>query len=267
VRAGLLHALRDPARAGVGVRELPGAGVLLSAPDTFGGRPVRAVLFDAGGTLIHPDHGFILDLLAEEGVTADEAAYRDARRRADAVVARLLRSDSPGTDETRIRAWFVTLLTALGLPEPRLEAVGRKIRQRHAEADLWISSEPGVRAMLRGLEDAGLRLAVISNADGRVARFLDTAGLADAFEFILDSGSVGIEKPDRRIFDMALERLGLDADEVVYVGDSWEIDVVGARSVGIRPVYLSASPRDGATCIAGICDLPAALGLGPLPSG
>ncbi len=179
-------------------------------------------------------------------------------------MAQLLRSDSPGTDETRVRAWFVTLLTALGLPESRLEDAGRKIRQRHADAALWVRAEPCARAMLQGLEDAGLRLAVISNADGRVARYLDAAGLADAFEFILDSGAVGIEKPDRRIFDMALERLGLEAGEVVYVGDSWEIDVVGARGAGIRPVYLSASPRAGATCISGICDLPAALALGTL---
>jgi putative hydrolase of the HAD superfamily len=70
---------------------------------------------------------------------------------------------------------------------------------------------------------------------------------------------VGIEKPDRRIFDLALDRLGLDADEVVYVGDSWEIDVVGARNAGISPIYLSAAPREGATCITGICELPAAL--------
>lgn len=225
---------------------------------------LKAVLLDAGGTLIHPDHEYILSLLAEEGVEADEEAYGAARRAADAVVGEILRSDQPGTDADRIQVWFVTLLTTLGLPESRLEAAGVKIRDRHAEAALWVRPEPGTREMLRGLKAAGLRIAVISNADGRVERYLAAADLAHEFEFILDSGTVGIEKPDPRIFELALDRLGLRPDEVVYVGDSWEIDVVGARAAGIRPIYLNAAPRDGAVCIPAIRDLPAALGLEPV---
>lgn len=222
---------------------------------------LRAVLLDAGGTLIHPDHAFILGRLRAEGVDADEADYRRARSRADAVVRDILRSDAPGTDETRIRSWFIALLTALGLPPERLEAVGGDIRARHADAGLWTHAVPGTLEMLRGLKDAGLRLAVISNADGRVDRYLAAAGLAEEFELIVDSGAVGIEKPDRRIFDLALERLDLPADDVVYVGDTWEVDVVGARAAGIRAIYLTEEPRDGVPCIAGICDLPAALGV------
>lgn len=222
---------------------------------------LRAVLLDAGGTLIHPDHVYLLERLAEEGIVADEADYRRAKRRADAVVRDILRSDDPGTDDTRIHAWFTTLLTGLGLPAERLEAVGSDILRRHADAALWTRPVPGTLEMLRELQDAGLRLGIISNADGRVARYLAAAGLADEFELILDSGAVGIEKPDRRIFGMALDRLELEADEVVYVGDSWEVDVVGARDAGIRPIYLSEQPRDGATCITAITELPAALGL------
>lgn len=221
----------------------------------------RAVLLDAGGTLIHPDHTYLLARVAEEGITADEAAYRQARTHADATVRGILASDHPGDDSSRVFAWFVTLLTELGVPPHRLEAVGTDIRARHAEGSLWTYVVPGTLEMLRRLRAAGLRLAVISNADGRVARYLAHAGLADAFEFILDSGAVGIEKPDPRIFEMALERLDLGAHEVVYVGDSWEIDVVGATGVGIHPVYLALAPREGASCITGICELPAALGL------
>ena len=224
---------------------------------------LKAVLLDAGGTLIHPDHGFLLELLAEEGVEADEADYGAARRKADAVVAQLLRGDDPADDAPRIRAWFVTLLTTLGLPADRLDEAGRRIRQRHEQARLWIRPEPGTIETLRELRAAGLRLAVVSNADGRVDRFLAAAGLADELELILDSGDVGIEKPDPRIFELALDRLGLEPHEVVHVGDSWEIDVVGARRAGIRPIYLSGTDREGATRIAGIRDLPAALGLEP----
>ena len=227
--------------------------------------PLKAVLLDAGGTLIHPDHTFILDLLAREGVEAVEEDYDRARRAADAAVGDILRSDDPGTDQTRIRAWFGTLLLSLGLPESRLEAVGREIRRRHEEGRLWVRTVPGTREVLQGLRADGLRLAVISNADGRVATYLEHAGLADLFELIVDSGLEGVEKPDPAIFRTALEQLGVEPGEAVYVGDTWPVDVVGARRAGIDPIYLAADhgtdgDLDGVTRITGIHELPEALG-------
>lgn len=227
--------------------------------------PLRAVLLDAGGTLIHPDHAFLLDRLAEEGIDADVDDYEVARREADAFVGDILRSDEPGSDETRIRAWFATLLTALGLPESRLERVADDIRARHADGALWVRPVPGTRPMLESLQGQGLRLAVISNADGHVAEYLANAGLADLFELILDSAIEEIEKPDPRIFLRALDRLGVGASEAVYVGDTWPVDVVGARSAGIRPIYLADADReipedtDGVIQIHSILELPDAI--------
>ncbi len=222
---------------------------------------LRAVLLDAGGTLIHPDHEFILDRLAREGVQADAAAFAAARRHAQAAVGDILRSDDPGTDATRARAWFTALFDHLGLPAERLEAVAGDIRKRHAEGRLWIRPVPGTRAMLEGLKAAGLRLGVISNADGRVAEFLEAAGLADLFEVILDSAVVGIEKPDSRIFRMACDAMGVAPEETVYVGDTFEVDVVGARRAGIRAVLLVDEPRDDVACIDRITQLPTLLGV------
>lgn len=227
--------------------------------------PLRAVLLDAGGTLIHPDHEFLLDRLAEEGVDAGRDDYERARRVADAAVGDILRSDDPGTDETRIRTWFATLLLSLGLPEARLEAVAGRIRERHAEGRLWVRPVPGTREMLEGLRDRGLRLAVISNADGSVATYLENAGLADLFELILDSAVEGVEKPDPEIFRTALDRLGLEPREAVYVGDTWPVDVVGARRAGVPAIYLADDGRpvpeepDGVTRITSILELPDAL--------
>jgi HAD superfamily hydrolase (TIGR01509 family) len=222
-----------------------------------------AVLLDAGGTLIHPDHEFILAELAAVGVEADEAGYADAVRHAHGVVARILRSEDMGTDETRIRAWFIALLGHLGCPLLRMPQVGEAIRRRHEAGRLWVRPVAGTREMLDELRAAGLRLGVVSNADGRVAGYLEAAGLADAFEFILDSAVVGIEKPDPRIFELAMEKLGVAPHEVVYVGDTYEVDVLGARAAGIEAVYLSDEPRDDVACIASILDLPAVLGLIP----
>lgn len=228
---------------------------------------LRAVLLDAGGTLIHPDHDWILERLADEGVEATAADYEAACRRADAVVGDILQSDDPGTDQTRIRTWFATILLSMGLPEDRLAAVAGDIRARHEQGDLWVRPVPGTRAMLESLRAAGLRLAVISNADGRVADYLARAGLADLFEFILDSAVEGVEKPDPEIFQRALDRLGLGPDAVVYVGDTWAVDVIGARRAGIEPVYLDPgtrgkpAPGEPVTRIGSILDLPGGLGL------
>jgi putative hydrolase of the HAD superfamily len=223
----------------------------------------RVVLLDAGGTLIHPDHEFILERLAAAGVTADPGAYAEARRHAQAVVSDILRSHDPGTDTTRIQAWFVALLTHLGCPVDRMPAVGDAIRARHEEGRLWVRPVERTREMLEGLLTAGLRMAVVSNADGRVAEYLDRAGLADCFEFIIDSGIEGIEKPDPRIFEIACHRLGVTPDQVVYVGDTYEVDVLGARAAGIRAILVADEPRDGVACIRSILDLPAALDLVP----
>ena len=227
--------------------------------------PLRAVLLDAGGTLIHPDRGFLLDQLAEEGVDAEPDEYESARHAADAAVGDILRSDDPGNDETRIRTWFATLLLSLGLPESRLEAVAGEIRRRHAQGRLWVWPVPGTRTMLEGLRDAGLRLAVISNADGHVTTYLENAGLADLFELILDSGLEGVEKPDPEIFRRALDRMGLAPGEAVYVGDTWHVDVTGAHRAGIPAIYLADDGRpapeepDGVPRITSILELPTAL--------
>jgi HAD superfamily hydrolase (TIGR01549 family) len=82
------------------------------------------------------------------------------------------------------------------------------------------------------------RLAVISNADGRILEVLRRAGVAAYFERIIDSGQVGYEKPDRRIFQAALEAMGAAAGESLYVGDIYAVDYRGATGVGMKAVLI-----------------------------
>ena len=69
---------------------------------------------------------------------------------------------------------------------------------------------------------------------GRVESFLRHVGITKYLDFVVDSGLVGVEKPDPRIFEIALERAQVRKDEVVHVGDVYEVDVVGARAAGIE---------------------------------
>ena len=64
------------------------------------------------------------------------------------------------------------------------------------------------------------------------------AACSTQFEFVIDSGEVGVEKPDPRIFQIALDRMGVTAADALYVGDLYEVDVVGARAAGLDVVLL-----------------------------
>ena len=88
-------------------------------------------------------------------------------------------------------------------------------------------------------------MACISNADGRVRGLLEVAGLLPHLEFVVDSAEVGLEKPDPRIFQAAAERLALDPSVCAYVGDIYEIDVVGASGAGMKPILIGDGPAAG----------------------
>lgn len=209
----------------------------------------RVVFLDAGGTLIHLDRGFILTALAEEGILKDEAAFLIADRAAREHRSEQLRTHGESIDDTTSwRIYAARLLEVLECTGGAAAKVATRVRERHREGTLWTHVEEGTTDTLAQLKDRGYTVGVISNADGRVAEFLKTAGLSEYLDFVIDSGAVGVEKPDKRIFDLALEKAGAKAEEAVHVGDVYEIDVVGARAAGIDPVLLitdnSPAPAD-----------------------
>jgi len=117
---------------------------------------------------------------------------------------------------------------------------------------------PDALPTLRGLHEQSKTLAVVSNWDPALPTLLAELGLAELLNFVLPSAEIGIEKPDGRIFRLALQRLGLRSQEVVHIGDQYEADVVGARAVGITPILLD---RKGQTrhqdviCISSLAEL------------
>ncbi len=129
------------------------------------------------------------------------------------------------------------------MPEERLPAVGERVKEVHDRSHLWTHVPEGISEALQRLGEAGYRLAVISNADGRVEGLLERAGLRGHFEFVLDSHVVGVEKPDPEIFRLGVERLGLEPRECLYVGDLYPVDVVGARRAGLRALLLDPFDR------------------------
>jgi HAD superfamily hydrolase (TIGR01549 family) len=110
---------------------------------------------------------------------------------------------------------------------------------------MWSRVIPGSVDDLRVLAATGVRLGVISNADGSVAARLSEQevlqvgpGIGVPVECVIDSGAVGVMKPDPRIFKIALDAMGLRPEQAWYIGDMPAIDVVGARAASIEPFVI-----------------------------
>ena len=200
---------------------------------------LRAAFFDVGNTLVHLRLDRMAEAFAAEGVGREVEAIRAAERRArvrlDPIVA------DQGTTEGLdvMRSYLRLILEEVGVlwdgrgPRlvERLRALGRVER-------LWSEPDPDARAVLGELRRRGLSVGVISNSDGTAEQSLRDAGLLDAVDFVLDSHLVGVEKPDPRIFQLALGRAAVTPAEAAFVGDLYSIDVLGARRAGMTGILL-----------------------------
>jgi len=208
--------------------------------------PLRAVLFDAGGTLINPHYGRVAAVLERVlGRSPRLDAFVEAEYAGRAAVEALMAGPETSTDGGRWTVHFAAMFRAMGLSADEVRQVAPHVVAEHRAANLWTEPTPGAADGLAALRGAGYVVGCVSNADGTVDKLLAGAGLAPHLAFVVDSGAVGIEKPDPRIFAMALEKAGVAPDEALYVGDLYPVDVVGARRAGIEPVLLDPLGRYG----------------------
>ena len=170
--------------------------------------PLRAVLFDAGNTLLFLDYarmaaavGGALGLPLTGAGLAAGAAPAAARRWSG--------RGRPTASAPRPTSRRCSSRPAC--PPARLEEVRDCLARLHGERHLWSGIAGDTHDALARLRGAGLRLGVVSNSDGRVEEALEAAGLRDYFDVVVDSALAGVEKPDPAIFRAALEALGVAA--------------------------------------------------------
>lgn len=200
---------------------------------------VRAVLFDVGNTLLFLDYERLaagVGPVAGVPLTAELLASR-----ADEAARALERAAA--TDRERATLYLEALFRLAGVAEERLDDVRAALWRLHGERHLWTGVDRRTVATLARLRAAGLRLGVVSNSDGRVDQALVAAGLRQFFDVVVDSDLAGVEKPDPRIFAFALEALQLRPDEALYVGDIYDVDVVGAEAAGLHAALVDPEGR------------------------
>lgn len=242
---------------------------------------VRAVSFDAGGTLIgivEPVGATYARFARRAGLAADADALDQGFRRAFAAAPPLAPpSDHAGTLHDFEIGWWraivaASLAYARGEPVPPsrtadFERFFAATFAYYAEPAAW-RLLPDAADTVRALARAGVVLAVLSNFDRRLHGLIEAFGLGDALALVVPSSEAGAAKPERAAFEHVRRRLGartpLAADECLHVGDSIREDVAGALGAGWRAAWIDRDgdasaplPADAVriTCLAELPDL------------
>ena len=201
----------------------------------------RTVFLDGGGVLVTPNWPRAAQTLARHGVVVPPEALAGAepfvKRQLD--VAPAVQSTN---DHQRAYEFFDRILERTGIPVT--EATNAAMEDLVAFNDhegVWDVVTPGAVEALQRLRAAPCRVVVVSNSNKRVRRILRRVGLEPYVDLVIDSQEEGVEKPDPRIFDIALERSGSDRGSTIHCGDIYNIDIVGARAAGLPAVLLDAA--------------------------
>jgi len=219
---------------------------------------IETLFLDAGGVLIFPNWTRVSEALARRGVAADPRALAAAEPHVKRQID--IQHTIATTDDDR-RGWlyFDLILERLGIqPSAETGAAMRELYEYHQRMNLWEYVPDGVEAALADLRVLGLRLVVVSNTNGRLTELFERLGLASYFDCLIDSFLEGVEKPDPRLFEIALAKSGARADSTRHVGDLYYVDVMGARAAGLSAVLYDAAD------LYPECDCPRVRSLGEL---
>jgi len=207
---------------------------------------IRAIFYDLDGTL-HADNppqfGVFCQAAGEFGLKVSAEARRKAApweyyyfsQSAEILADRVAYPDEMSFWNNFVRRQ----LLAIGAREEQAAELAPRLLQylgeRYHPTDAIL---PGVEQVLETLRKRGYRLGVVTNRDKPHEDPAIETGLRKYFEFWLTADDVSSSKPDRRIFEHALQLASVEPGQCVYVGDNYYTDVIGSRNAGMRPVLL-----------------------------
>ncbi len=193
----------------------------------------RAIFFDVGNTLLFPNRAKILAPISNDRhptLQQWQTLERKTKHEFDQGMT------SGHVDHGFWWIFHTHLLQQLGETSDLREVIVENTRN----SANWDHIPPGTRDALTRI-GRSFRIAVISNSDGKIEHVLSRCDIADCFESITDSGTVGVEKPRAEIFEAALTAMQARADESLYVGDMYSVDYLGARNAGMEAVLFDVS--------------------------
>lgn len=215
---------------------------------------VELLSLDAGNTVIFLDHARLARLVAsgDFAPAAADLVLAEGRQKHRAELGTLvgvdvapllgeeLAADRLGRERDRapsVGSWaraVGTILVEAGCSEASVARRVADLWQEHVRLNLWSLVPEGLPEALVELRRRGVKVAIVSNSEGMLEPLFATLGLGECFDVVVDSGKVGVEKPDPRIFQIALDATGVRADRTLHLGDIFATDILGARRSGIR---------------------------------
>ncbi|REK76043.1 HAD family hydrolase [Paenibacillus paeoniae] len=197
------------------------------------------VWFDLGYTLVYQQREEAYgQFLRERGIELGHAEIERAYHVTDKLFMREYRGVL-GRPPTTFMTWYLGVLNHqlgvsfnLGEQRQRLEDIQNERGKR------WIGF-PYAKSVLRELKERSVGVGLISNWDGSARQVLQDNELIEAFDHVVVSSEVGIEKPSPRIFAHALRLADVAAEECLYVGDNYYDDVIGSAKAGMDAVLIN----------------------------
>ena len=192
---------------------------------------IETVFLDAGGVLVFPNWTRVSDALARQGV----AVSADALAAADPHARRKL--DQSGTiNATNDAGRGGSISTWCSAAPRRTDAALAELHEYHTTTNLWEFLPAAVVPALRALRAAGHKIVVVSNANGTLHAKFRSARADGTHGRHPRPCDFGVEKPDPRLFRIAMEQSGASPETTVHVGDLYHVDVLGTRAAGLRAV-------------------------------
>lgn len=217
---------------------------------------IKGLIFDLNGTLINiltdesnsDVYRVMSNLLAYQGVClqADElkkliAEYNQKQRK---------ESDEE-YPEFAVNRIFETILDTYGteitkkMPKQKLRYLPQFLSEAFRAASMFrLELYPSVRPVLDELKKQYRMAAVSDGQTPWAVPEMQSLGLGKEFEFVLVSGDYGFRKPDQRMYEMALKKMNLLPEEVIFVGNDMYRDVWGANQAGMRTVFFQSNQGD-----------------------
>lgn len=222
--------------------------------------------FDLGYTLVHTHREKIFQkAVGKFEIDRSLAEIFEAYHRTDKLFMRDFPGVMCGRREDFMPSYFIKLLETLQIDADAQVVLAEFLSEERIfekkEKGLWFVYE-SARSILSMLKHRGIKTVLVSNWDETAETVLQQNRLSELLDGVVISSQAGVSKPDKKIFEIALSKVGAKPENSLYVGDNYYDDFVGANSAGMHFVLINHLGRIGVeeirniNVISDICDLP-----------
>ena len=202
---------------------------------------VDLLSLDAGNTVVFLDHARLENIargLGHDDVRAAKLIETEGKaKRAIGGDGPVLEIDWARPNTPGARGWgliMATMFDAAGVAKGALPELLETLWASHVEHNLYSKVPDGFFDAMKAIRARGVKVAIVSNSEGMLDRLFEKLGILAAFDAVVDSAKVGVEKPDARIFEIACERTGTTPERALHLGDTMSTDIVGAQNAKMR---------------------------------